>query len=500
MRRRIWELNLHTLLRQYLNGDNLVFKVSINNRLMILLFQIVYFVCIIEIFCPRAAWSKNNSDNFDTEVVKAFGFLKFQMDTCIDNPPAFTGRNTEKIQSSFLDSACFIQSYAYLNCNFGSPEHAAYLYDQALVLLAFLARGLPDDLKRAEKIANAMVAAQENDRTFKDGRLRNAYVCGPPVDFSNGYTRLPGRWNNEKERFEEDEYAVGSDTGNLAWAAIALIQADKMLPPVSNGKYRQAAIRLANWIIAHTKVKDAWGGFYGGFAGGERAVGDPHGPQPLTWRSTEHNLDLVALFKLLEAEFGIKSQEGRYWRIQRNQALKFVDRMWDTDNTGRFLLTGLGPDGKKRNRSVIPLDAQTWGILALHDTRPTGSFEDVLNWVETNCRAKKIVHGYDFNCHDGDGAWWEGTAQMVVALKAVRRSLLPGKILGKLQSEQLQGEDYAGAMPAASKCGLTTGFYKLWISTGENLPWLYTDNPHVGATAWYIFALLGKNPFCLFKP
>ena len=102
-------------------------KISINSRSVVLLLQIAYFICIIEIFCPLAAWSKNNSDNFDTEVVKAFNFLKFQMDTCIDNPPAFADKNIEKIQSNLLDSARFIQSYAYLNCNFGSPEHAAYL-------------------------------------------------------------------------------------------------------------------------------------------------------------------------------------------------------------------------------------------------------------------------------------------------------------------------------------------------------------------------------------
>ena len=465
------------------------------NRVVSVFFHLGCLICILAISRPPVVWSKSDAFNSDKMIDNAFKFLNFQMDNCIDSLSTSVANNTKKRPGNLSDSARFIQSYAYLRCNFGSPEHAAYLYDQALVLLAFLARGFPDDLKRAEMIADAIVLAQENDRTFKDGRLRNAYVCGVPLDPINGHARLPGRWNHAKERFEEDEYAVSTDTGNLAWAAIALIQANRLLAPGSKEKYRQAAVRLADWIVLHTAAKDVWGGFYGGFAGGEQAIGDPNGPQRLTWRSTEHNIDLVALFKLLETEYTPKSKERRHWRIQRNQALNFVNKMWAADKTGKFLLTGLGPQAKERNQMVIPLDAQTWSVLALNGIDGADSFVGVLRWATTECRANEIAYGYDFNCHDGDGAWWEGTAQMAVALKMVKRESLYAKILDRLHSAQIHTGSYNGALPAASKCGLTTGFYKLWISSRENLPWLYTDNPHVGATAWFIFALLGKNPF-----
>jgi hypothetical protein len=467
------------------------------NRMIIVLFQIGYFLCILAIFWSSSAWGKGDAINSDKVVDDAFKFLNSQMDNCVDPLSRSAAENTSKRPDELSDSARFIQSYAYLKCNFGSPEHAAYLYDQALVLLAYLARGFPADLKRAKMIADAIVSAQENDRTFKDGRLRNAYICGVPLDPKSGYARLPGRWNYEKERFFEDEYAVGTDTGNLAWAAIALIQADRSLSPALKTKYRRAAIRLADWIVVDTAAKDSWGGFYGGFAGGERAVGDPKGPQHLTWRSTEHNIDLAALFNLLETEYAPKSTERQRWRLQRNQALNFVNKMWAADKTGKFLLTGLGPEAKERNQVVIPLDAQSWSVLALNDIDGSDAFEGALQWATTECRANEIAYGYDFNCHDGDGAWWEGTAQIAIALKMVKRESLYKKILDKLHGVQIHAGIYNGALPAASKCGLTTGFYKLWISSQKNLPWLYTNNPHVGATAWFIFALLGKNPFFL---
>jgi hypothetical protein len=476
-------------------GENLMVTIRKPTKVVIIIFQIGYFICILAIFRPPAAWGESDAINSDKAVDNAFKFLNFQMDNCVDAPATPVCSNTKEKPGNRSDSARFIQSYAYLGCNFGSPEHAAYLYDQALVLLAYLARGFPADLKRAKMIADAIVLAQENDRTFKDGRLRNAYICGVPLDPKNGYARLPGRWNDEKKRFYEDEYAVGSDTGNLAWAAIALIQADKLLAPVSKEKYRQAAIRLADWIVVHTAAKDSWGGFYGGFAGGEQAIGDPNGPQRLTWRSTEHNIDLVALFKLLEAEYPPKSTERQRWRLQRNQALNFVNKMWAADKAGKFLLTGLGPQAKERNHVVIPLDAQSWSVLALNAIDGSDSFLGALQWAMSECRANEFAYGYDFNCHDGDGAWWEGTAQIAVALKMVKHEAPYKKILDELHDAQIQTGTYNGAMPAASKCGLTTGFYKLWISSHQNLPWLYTDNPHVGATAWFIFALLGKNPF-----
>ena len=54
-------------------------------------------------------------------------------------------------------------------------RNVAFTYDNALALIAYLARGTTDDMKRAKYLADAFVYAVNNDRYFSDGRLRNAY-------------------------------------------------------------------------------------------------------------------------------------------------------------------------------------------------------------------------------------------------------------------------------------------------------------------------------------
>ncbi len=79
-----------------------------------------------------------------------------------------------------LDEPRFLRSYETLPT--GEPfdqmmKNTAYTYDNALVLLAFLARGQADDLRRAKLLADALVYGVDNNRQFSDGRLRNAYKC-----------------------------------------------------------------------------------------------------------------------------------------------------------------------------------------------------------------------------------------------------------------------------------------------------------------------------------
>ncbi|MGD9211289.1 MAG: hypothetical protein PVI90_10960 [Desulfobacteraceae bacterium] len=421
----------------------------------------------------------------------AFNFINAQMDDCAD-----VKLKSAQQQKTNIKAPRFILSYAANDCNVGGFKNIAHIYDQSLALLAYLACGRSEDLMRAAVLADALVIAQNNDRTFKDGRLRNAYACGNVIDSQSGTTRMPGRWNIDTQKFEEDEYALGSDTGNMAWAAIALVQAQQLLPNPPKEKYLKAAIRLANWIVTHTVAKDTWGGFYGGLAGGEQNAGDPNGQAHLTWRSTEHNIDLMALFELLEIACGSESSLKKHWSIQKNQAMKFINTMWEHRLEGSFLLTGSIPSKQEPNRDFIPLDPQTWSVLAFNNSDESNPYIKALDWAVTHCKAN-ITYGYDFNCGDGDGAWWEGTAQMALALKTVKKTKLYDNIMTRLRAAQIRSGASKGAMPAASKCGLTTGIYKLWISTQENLPLLYPNSPHVGATAWYIFALLGKNPFFL---
>lgn len=96
---------------------------------------------------------------------------------------------------------------------------------------------------------------------------------------------LPGFWSEASKTWVEDDYQVGSATGNLAWAALALLTASERS---SNPSYVQAATKLMRWIDAHTAgVRDI--GYTGGTFGHEPA------PAKLEWKSTEHNLDVYAV-------------------------------------------------------------------------------------------------------------------------------------------------------------------------------------------------------------
>ncbi len=422
------------------------------------------------------------------------GVLSVTVDFAANPHPATIEISDLAADISLLHQPRFVQSYVADNCRLGAPRNIAHVYDQALTLLAFLARGTDDDLYRAELIARAMVIAQDKDRTFKDGRLRNAYASGELIDPACDCTRLPGETIAGRQRFIEDEAAAGTDTGNMSWAAIALLQVHRRLGDRSDGRYLAAATRLARWVVSNARVDDELGGFGGGYDGHERTRGDPAGQVKADWRSTEHNIDAYAMFRHLAAAVADRSLGERdHWLAQARHARAFVDRMRSAPSGSWHLWTGSQPGGTAINRSPIPVDIQAWAVLGMGAPR---DFAPALDWANAQCRARDPADTFDFNCLDGDGAWWEGTAQMAAAFNALSRAeAIP--LLHRLRQAQRATGRAAGAMPAASKCGLTTGFSRTWPSTGETKPWLFANSPHIGATAWYLFAALNKNPYYL---
>ena len=151
-----------------------------------------------------------------------------------------------------------------------TQSNAAYVYDNALAGLLLIAAGFKSEAKR---IGDALEIAQNHDRFYTDGRLRNAYQSGA----TGAPARLPGWWNSKEKRWNEDAYHVGSQTGPLAWA-ILLWEALGMKDP---------AIRAAKWISNELRAKK---GYYGGYYGFEPE------PQKLLWQSTEQNVDLFVAF------------------------------------------------------------------------------------------------------------------------------------------------------------------------------------------------------------
>ena len=388
-----------------------------------------------------------------------------------------------------LNEPRFIQSYLPDDdCPDGGFANTAHTYDQALLLLALLARRNGDDLNRAELIARALVEAQHKDRTFQDGRLRNAYASGELIDPQSGATRIPGQYSYAEKKYLEDENAVGTDTGDMAWAALALVQAHQILPSRAGAPYLNAALALAKWIVTNTKVEDQFGGFTAGVAGFERKAGVPEGQIRKDYRATEHNIDLEALFEHLAAAVGSQTPEGAYWSTQAAHARVFVGKMW----SGEHFWTGM--DGKANiNKSTVPLDVQAWSVLRSRD--PGSDEKTALDWALKNCTAPDSSQAFGFRCNGSNGAWWEGTSQVAAALHWLGRDREAAAVLAGLQRAQLKDAPAAGAMPAASRCGLDTGFDMTFLTSGKTKPWRYSDWPHIGATAWFIFAELGVNPF-----
>ena len=342
-------------------------------------------------------------------------------------------------------------------------KRACYIYDNALVLMAFLSRGSIDDLRRAKILADAFIYAQNNDRFYSDGRLRDAYMSGDLIDHITGKARLPGWWDPVTQEWYEDEFQVSTETGNLAWTIIALLSYYEKEGGI---QYLEAAESIGEWIETETKDTVGAGGYTGGFLGWEPA------PQKITWKSTEHNIDLYVAFTLLNEITGDEN-----WNERALHAKAFVEAMWDAKNN--HFWTGTLDDGVTVNSANIPMDIQAWSILALND------YKSAIVWVENNCYTEKDgFKGFDFNT-DQDGVWFEGTAQMALAYQISEEGNKSDTYIAELRKAQENAENTDGeGIVAASHDGVTTGF-----------DWKYFSRLHIGATAWYIFASIHYNPY-----
>lgn len=391
-----------------------------------------------------------------------------------------------RYDKSHLDALRFLVSYQTL-CTTEDFDtilrNVAFTYDNALALIAFTALGYRE---RAKMLADALVYAQAHDRYYTDGRLRNAYQAGDLI-LPPGWTpndredtaRMPGWWDPEEQKWYEDEEFVGSGTGNLAWAMIALLN---YYETWGGEPYLTTAITLGNWIEDHTRDTRGAGGYTGGYIGWEPD------PTPLLWKSTEHNLDLYVAFERL---YQITREET--WHEQAQHAQNFLEAMWN-DEEG-FYWTGTLTDGVTVNTQTIPLDAQTWSLLAFGPNERT---RRAIAYAETyHCATYGDYEGFDFN-DDQDMPWFEGTGQMVVSYWALEDTNQARFYLSELREVQATAPNGNGkGIVAAPADGLTTGF-----------DWLYFNRLHVGATAWFIFAERCYNPYwgtvfsscCLYLP
>lgn len=172
-----------------------------------------------------ADWDFDHDDNpfrenrdLANSVQNAYAFLDQMMD-------AYAQGNTVRLVQSYADQIAG-----------GTFFSTAFIYDDALLLLAYLTRGGQSDLARALVLGNALVYAQKNDAAA-DGRFRQAYFAGSAD--SNGVFLKPGL-----------SFFQGSAVGDVAWAGIALAQ---LYARTGIKDYLDAAVKAGTFIETTTR-------------------------------------------------------------------------------------------------------------------------------------------------------------------------------------------------------------------------------------------------------
>jgi hypothetical protein len=412
-----------------------------------------------------------------SSLANAYAFLDQMMDAYVQGP-------TVRLCQSYSDQIAG-----------GTFYSTAFVYDNALLALAYLARGNARDIARAKVIGNALLYAQQNDPAA-DGRFRQAYFAG--VSDGNGVYVTPGL-----------SFFQGSAVGDVAWPGIALAQ---LYARTGVQAYLDGAVKAATYIesTARDNVNIPPGGYY--FGNGQSN------------KSTEHNIDVYALFTLLGKLSGNSS-----WLDGAQHARTFVQAMFDAPS-GHFWTGTSDPTNIFYNNS--PEDVQTWSYLAFQDPNYAVS----LDWVKTNLATTDTTFAFNNGWGstgglrlrvsgvtyaslsklgtvlgdgsvDADAVWLEGTGHLIAALFS--RNLPASKdipsfhgdfnlataLIESVQVAQnslgagqtVNGQSLAvGRGVTASTSILNTGF-------GFN----YFPYFHVGATAWYIMGAQANNPLLL---
>jgi len=408
-------------------------------------------------------------------VQNAYAFLDQMMD-------AYAQGNTVRLVQSYADQIAG-----------GTFFSTAFTYDNALLLLAYVARGRRGDIARALVLGNALAYAQKTDPAG-DGRLRQAYFGGSAD--SNGVFVKPGL-----------SFFQGSAVGDVAWAGIALAQ---LFARTGIKNYLDAAVKAATFIETTTRDNSNVppGGYF--FGNGQSN------------KSTEHNIDVYALFTMLARLTGQNS-----WLNGAQHARGFIEAMWDGPS-GHFWTGTSDPTHIFFDNS--PEDVQTWSYMALLDPK----FQTSLEWVKTNLAATDtsfaLNNGWGFKGNfrvygstyaslskvanllgdkgaDVDGVWCEGTAHVAAALLA--RRLPAEKDISSFHGDvHTAGTLFEGVQVAQASLGhgqtvnghpLVDGQGVVASTSSLNTGFGFNFFPirHIGATSWYAMAAEAANPFQL---
>jgi uncharacterized protein YyaL (SSP411 family) len=388
-------------------------------------------ICQIAGAAALASCLLTGTANADTPLDRAYSFLDRMMDL-------YDQGATLRLVQSYVSTQAF------------DGGDVSYTYDDDVMVAALLARGAPDDRDRARVLGESLLAAQASD-PLGGGRVRNAYHAR--AFLKHGVPNLAN---------------AGSDCGNLAWTGLAFLH---LFHATKDARYLDAAKAVAGFVAANATDTRGAGGYTGGVAPNQAKI---------LWKSTEHNLDLYALFALLA-----RVTRDPAWSADAKHALVFVKAMWNRH--GGYFQIGTGEDGVTINTGdPTPEDVQTWSFLS------TGlvKYDRSIDWALANLTATSgDFQGLSFEVADRSGVWFEGTAHAAAALEARAGAGDADKaaaLIADVETGQAKAPNGDGSgIDAASKDGLHTD------GGGD----AYYAALHIGATGWYALAKQGFNPF-----
>jgi hypothetical protein len=170
-------------------------------------------------------------------VNRAYDYLSLAMD-------AYQQGQMPRLVQSFSDSQ-----------GLGST---AFVYDNALTILAYLERGKGDDVARAMLLGDSFLYAQTHDPTYADGRVRQAYWVGP---FTLSYASNDSyfvRGDGSVNLVGAPWFFQGSSVSDMSWVAIALA---RLFARTGKSRYLDGSIRLGQWIVDNAFDTAGLGGY-----------------------------------------------------------------------------------------------------------------------------------------------------------------------------------------------------------------------------------------------
>ncbi len=334
-----------------------------------------------------------------------------------------------------------------------APLHsAAFTYDNALAVIALLAC---NRRPQAERIGEALRLAAVHDTRLRD-TYRAGVVTGSQPLPNGWWDARHGHWVDAAGQYS-GAYQDGTSCGNVAWTALALLA---LHDATGETRWRDAAVHLADWVVVHASDMRGNGGFDGGIESFLLV------PRKALWKSTEHNIDLAALFAWLDRI----SAPGGDWGAQARRARHFVAGQWDA-SSGHFWM-GTTADGVTPLRTPSALDVQLWAQLL---PQAPGKWQRALDWIE---HANAVPGGFDFT-DTRDGLWTEGTAQAALVYRRIGAAARANTLFESI-AQQVSPGGYLYATPAPRIAAVYS-----W----------YHHQPCLAATAWAVLAALDRNPY-----